>query len=105
MSQGCAILVQEHIPCSKVESINCGAGVHVQGVSLQFLSISLHIHNVHRSPQVNLDVGELLTSAGTVNAYIGGDFKAHHPFLHSPIPTSTAGRHIAKVMREKKVSP
>ena len=92
--------MRHRIVSRELDPIHCGEGVEIHGVSLQLPFSNLHIYNVYCHSHADLDVGELLASASTANTYIGGDFNAHHPLLHSPSPNNAAGRHVTQVMSE-----
>ncbi|KAG0720375.1 hypothetical protein GWK47_048625 [Chionoecetes opilio] len=65
------------------------------GVTLHLGHSTLDLHNIYKPPDVNsLELGELLAHAASSPTFIGGDFNCHHPILHYPGRTNSAGRQL-----------
>ncbi|MPC45856.1 hypothetical protein E2C01_039562 [Portunus trituberculatus] len=69
--------------------IHCGEDVEVQAVTLFLDRTELHVYNVYKPKQAELDLSELLSLAEE-EVLIGGNFNAHHEILYSISPTNNA---------------
>ncbi|MPC62023.1 hypothetical protein E2C01_056102 [Portunus trituberculatus] len=84
-TMGCLILVKD---------------VEVQAATLFPDGTELHVYNVYKPGQAELDLSELLSLAKEEEVLIGGDFNAYHEILYSRSPTNNAGRHLAMLLEE-----
>ena len=100
-AHGCAMLVRSSIPHHRTTNpVYCGDGVEVLAVELQVGGRWFSVYNLYRSQRHCLDSRELLTLASHTSLLVGGDFNAHHPRLHSVLPTNTTGRHLSTLLEE-----
>ena len=103
--RGLAILVKNTLPAKRIANpIPCGDNVETLGITITLQDMNLNIYNLyrklHRDNTGTLELTQLFALTSTENTVIMGDFNAHHPLLSSPIPTNTAGVHIAQMLED-----
>ncbi|KAK3883318.1 hypothetical protein Pcinc_012354 [Petrolisthes cinctipes] len=76
--------------------------VEVLAVIIKLPEYQLHLYNIQRSQQANLEIDELLGLAATKPVIIAGDFNAHHPMLASRLRTNATGLHLNQALRESR---
>ena len=84
-TRGLLTFIKNSIPSAAIQNpIHCGENVEVLAVTVQLLHNSLCIYNIYKQHQGALELDELFASTSNHQTFIGGDFNAHHPILHSP---------------------